>query len=320
MSGDSLQDYRQKATFELSWYDYKGAPLSTGTAFVQRWRDNACPQGTAYQYYPNGASVCWTKTPTLPSLSITPTPPIIPPSSGVVQGKVLTNSALSLYLQKNGAPAAGVPIHLSSSRTNADVVSPSAGVTTDAAGKATVFESTRVQPGSSTIRASDAGINTSSPGVINWLPANYQDQFKVTCYTIANEVDAPTSPTSTKVCGLPSHKVYRSKFLADVKMQGSGTALDGSIVHYNARRICYEPDTCARTASGACAKVGTTIAVDFHVIPKLSALNVALIGKRQAQDTGGWIKGYHIDEYVGPQPTLCRQLGVRKSTITLLNY
>jgi 3D (Asp-Asp-Asp) domain-containing protein len=239
----------------------------------------------------------------------------------VVRGKVLTNSQLSLYLQNNGAPAPGVPIHLSSSRgSTVDVLSPSAGVTTDAGGRASASVLTRVQPGSSTIQSSDAGINTSQAGVINWLPANYQDQFKVTCYTIANEADAPTSPVSTKVCGLPSDKVYRSKFLADVKMQGSGTALDGSIVHYNARKICYEPDTCARTSSGACANVGTTIAVDLHVIPKLSALNVALIGKRQAQDTGGAIKGYHIDEYVGPQPALCRQLGVRYSSITLLNY
>jgi 3D (Asp-Asp-Asp) domain-containing protein len=320
-SGYLLPDYRQTATFEVSWYDYQGAPLSSGPAYVQRWRYNACPRGTSYQYYPNGASVCWTNTPTLPSLSVTPTPPTIPSSSGVVQGKVLTQSEMSLYLQNNGAPDPGVQVHLSSSRGIAiDTLSPAAGVTTDAAGKASASVWTRVQPGSSAVRSSDAGINTTTPGVINWLPAKYEDEFLVTCYTIANETDAPASPTSTKVCGLPPKQVYRSAFLVNTKRQGSGKALDGSIIHYNARNSCYNIDTCARTASGACATAGTTIAVDFAVIPRRSSVSVAVIGQRQAQDTGGKIRGDHVDEYLGPQPKLCAQLGRRHSGVTLLNY
>lgn len=66
--------------------------------------------------------------------------------------------------------------------------------------------------------------------------------------------------------------------------------------------------------------VGTTIAVDPKVIPRRSTVNVAISGQRKAQDTGGMINGYHIDEYVGDEPKVCKQLGRRESGITFLNY
>jgi 3D (Asp-Asp-Asp) domain-containing protein len=226
-----------------------------------------------------------------------------------------------MSLQQNGLPAGGKQIHLTSNRGAAvDLINPTAGVSTDTNGKASASISTRAQPGSSTVRASDTTITTATPGVISWLPAKYEDEFLVTCYTIANEADAPASPVSKKVCGLPPEKAYRSTFLTDTKRQGSGKTLDGAIIHYNVRNSCYNTDSCARTATGACAAAGTTIAVDQHVIPKRSTVNVALIGQRQAQDTGGRIKGYHIDDYMGPQPKLCKQLGRRHSVVTLVNY
>ncbi|HEY1181533.1 MAG TPA: 3D domain-containing protein [Rhodocyclaceae bacterium] len=142
----------------------------------------------------------------------------------------------------------------------------------------------------------------------------------LTCYTIADETSAPALPVRQDVCGLPAENSYRTAFLKDVKMQGSGTASDGSIVHY-AGNQCYEVLTCAVTASGACATVGTTIAVDMTIIPRRSNVSVAILGARSAQDKGGMIKGYHIDEYLGPQPALCKQLGrSRKSAISLDSY
>ncbi|WP_231671118.1 hypothetical protein [Ralstonia pseudosolanacearum] len=83
----------------------------------------------------------------------------------------------------------------------------------------------------------------------------------MTCYTLAVESEAPATPVSQNVCGLPSTNHYRSKFLTDVKMQGSGQALDGNIVHYSGQG-CFNIDSCPRTATSACATVGTTIAVD----------------------------------------------------------
>jgi 3D (Asp-Asp-Asp) domain-containing protein len=186
-------------------------------------------------------------------------------------------------------------------------------------GKASATVSTRVQPGSSTIDAADAAINTATPGVISWLPARYEDRFLVTCYTIADEAAAAASSVSTQVCGLPPQNAYRSAFLTDTKMQGSGKALDGTFIHYKGKG-CYNTDTCARTATGECAVVATTIAVDPKVIPRRSTVDVAIMGQRLAQDTGGKILGYHIDEFVGLQGPLCKKLGLRNSAISLVKY
>jgi 3D (Asp-Asp-Asp) domain-containing protein len=228
---------------------------------------------------------------------------------------------LSLILQNSGAPVAGTQIHLTSSRGGLDAIAPAGTITTGSVGKATASVSTRAQPGQSTITASDAGIKTATPGVISWLPAKYEGDFLVTCYPIANEAEWPSSPVTQNVCGLPSQNVYRTQFLGDTKMQGSGKALDGSFIHYNQKTNCYNVDTCARTATGACATAGKTIASDFTVIPKRSSVNVAIIGQRQAQDVGDRIKGYHIDEFVGPIPRqACLQVGHRHSAITFLHY
>ncbi|QCX52150.1 hypothetical protein E7Z57_18895 (plasmid) [Ralstonia pseudosolanacearum] len=118
---------------------------------------------------------------------------------------------------------------------------------------------------------------------------------------------------------MPSTNHYRSKFLTDVKMQGSGQALDGSIVHYSGQG-CFNIDSCPRTATSACATVGTTIAVDRSVIPRGSTVTVDILGQRKAQDGGGSINGYHIDDYMGPQRAACLQLGHRNSGIVFQSY
>jgi len=268
-----------------------------------------------------GWAVYWQADPDF-LLTITPQQPIIPSYSGVIDGKVLTKSLLTMSLKYGNASAPGKKIHLSSNRGQfTDFFVPSGGVvTTNAAGSATASINTRQQPGTSTVTATDSDINTNSSAVISWFPAKYQNDFLITCYTIANEKDWPNTPTSTDVCGLPESNKYSSRFLKDVRMQGSGVALDGTTVHYNDNQQCYNLDKCARTSAGACATAGASIAVDFSVIPKHSTVDVAIIGQRKAQDTGGRIKGYHIDEYVGAQPALCRSLGLRHSAVTFMNY
>src|ERR1700752_2346269 len=52
------------------------------------------------------------------------------------------------------------------------------------------------------------------------------------------------------------------------------------------------------TKSGICARAGRTIAVDPKVIPLGSRVYIEGIGERVAEDTGGGVKGHHIDLYL----------------------
>jgi 3D (Asp-Asp-Asp) domain-containing protein len=251
-------------------------------------------------------------------LSVTANAPVIPLDSRVQSKRIFTQAALTLTLQKGNDPANGVLVGLKSDRAGQDALSGPTNLT-DAAGKTTATISTWNQPGISVVSASDTiNIQTLSPGVVNWLPADYENKFLTTCYSIAVEADTPVQPTNNKVCGLPG-KTYRTGFLKDVKMQGSGVALNGQIVHYKGNG-CFNFDTCARTASGACAVVGTTIAVDPSVIPRGSKVAIDLLGGRIAQDGGGWINGYHIDNYMGAARAACLSFGRQFSKITFQNY
>jgi len=122
--------------------------------------------------------------------------------------------------------------------------------------------------------------------------------FKLTAYVLAQERDFPASPTVDDPCGLEG--TYPSKFLfgEGVRMQGSGITNDGQILHFRGNN-CFEQLDCARTAVGRCAKTGRTIAVDPKVISLGSEVLVEDIGYRIAEDTGGAIRGAHIDVYYG---------------------
>lgn len=283
------------------------------------WTRLICPPG-----YISGVSYnkCWRANPPPQpalALSLTASMPTIPIESRVAGGKVQTEVDLVATLTQNGKAVQGKSVTLLSNRgETVDQARPSWTAVTGGDGRIITEIVTRTQPGTSTLTAKGDGV-TSPAKLINWLPAKYDESFLVTCYTIANEELAPAEPARKNVCGLPDQNSYRTAFLKDVKMQGSGTALDGSIIHY-AGYQCYEILSCALTASGACAKEGETIAVDMTVIPRRSKVNVAILGARKAQDKGGMIKGYHIDEYVGPQPEMCKKLGRRSSAITLDSY
>jgi 3D (Asp-Asp-Asp) domain-containing protein len=310
----------------INWYlDWHFSSPTDQTDYNGWWINThiICPpgyiSGTAY-------NKCWRSTPPPPpppppvKLSLVPGAPSIPQGSVVVAGKVLTKANVVATVLERNAAAAGKTVTLTSNRpANVDLITPAASLTTDSAGKAAAAVSTRSQPGTSTLSGTTSGLTTPTIANVSWLPAKYEAQFLVTCYTIANEALEAEKPASSGVCGLPEKQSYRDAFLRDVKMQGSGVALDGTTIHY-AGRGCYNTDTCARTATGACAVVGSTIAVDPNIIPKRSTVDVKIIGSRNAQDTGGRITGYHIDEYLGPQPKLCKQLGLRTSDVSLLNY
>lgn len=267
-------------------------------------------------------------------LSVNPSPPIIADASRVQNKRVLTQSNLALNLQKGNEPASGITVRLQASRTagagaGQDTINGPA-TPTDAKGNAAADISTRDQPGTAVVMASDtANIQTITPGVVHWFPADYQSGFSISCYTLSQEREFSAKQTTSNACGLPG-TTYRKGFLKDVKGQGSGIGLDGKIIQYHKKNgvDCYVPSPCAMTKSNRCAEVGTTIAVDNVIIPRGdskhpgSHVNVEILGSRYAQDSGGIIKLYMIDDYVGLTKTRheCMVIGRHQSKVTFLNY
>jgi 3D (Asp-Asp-Asp) domain-containing protein len=76
---------------------------------------------------------------------------------------------------------------------------------------------------------------------------------------------------------------------------------------------CYDLD--GRTASGAGTSLAT-VAVDPSVIPLGTAINIAGVGTRVAQDTGGAIIGHRLDLWE-PSYADCMDWGVQTRTVTI---
>ncbi len=155
---------------------------------------------------------------------------------------------------------------------------------------------------------------------IRWLPAVYKSLFQLTCYIMTVESDDKFKDSRfiSGVKGLPANVSYRERFLRDVRMQGSGQAADGSIIHYEPGDR-FTVQSCARTASGECAADGESVAVDRTVIPFRSMVDFRLpasrtgYGKRRSIDTGARIKGYHVDIYFGTRRRDCEKWGSSKT-------
>ncbi len=73
----------------------------------------------------------------------------------------------------------------------------------------------------------------------------------------------------------------------------------------------------AITATGTSARAGRTVAVDPKVIPLGSRVYIEGIGERIAEDTGGGVKGQHIDLYVHSVPA-AHKFGVQRRTVTVV--
>lgn len=241
--------------------------------------------------------------------TITATDPVIPHNSGLVNRCVLYRSDLTGVVTKSGQPQADVNLRFQSDRNTGgatpDTITQPAHPT-NAAGTATGRVETRRQ-GVAHISDDNPDIDTPSPAAITFQEANWATPFRITAYIIANEADYG-GQTVNNPCGLTG--TYRRNFLygSGVLMQGSGQALNGDIITIdwansgrplNQNNVCFMTTTCARTASGACAQAGTTIAVDTDVIPMGASVNIQNVGDRVAQDTGGAINGYHIDVFRG---------------------
>lgn len=259
-------------------------------------------------------------------LRMTSSLPIIPKDSGLINGYLLTRSDLSLrltYKITSGTeePVSGGNLTLQSNRGSIDTIYQPA--STNSNGETTARVETRDQSsngGVSTITSNTPGVNIEQPAVITWLPARYESKFDTTCYSTELESDYPNSPykaanTWNWCRGVkPPSKKYRAHFMNEaVYFQGSGVAEGGEVVQYNSTNACYYISSCPLMASGQCAQVGVTIAIDVlwqrgtrnPVIPFRGTVDIETLGIRKAMDTGGRIVGYHIDVYKGVGRSAC---------------
>jgi hypothetical protein len=137
-------------------------------------------------------------------------------------------------------------------------------------------------------------------------PAGYVElgAFKLTAYVCARESDFPSDDVEHNPSWAPGRS-FRKPFLYKkhggspygVMMEGSGQTLQGDYVNYDSKggfQLVKQP----MGARGPIAP-GRSVAVDRHVISLGTHLWIEGVGERVAEDTGGGIKGNHIDIYYG---------------------
>lgn len=164
------------------------------------------------------------------------------------------------------------------------------------------YEVRGVQSFSITASINDTNFTGSTTKTItNVLGATYDSGFYCTCYNTPDEKDF-SGTRNTTASGITGQ--YKSSFLAAVKLNGSGWSMDSTWIRYNASTDKYS-FTAPTTATGSTPVKGKTIAVDWDYIPRLSnpkklgTVNIAGVGKRLAEDSGGAINQYDIDIYMG---------------------
>jgi 3D (Asp-Asp-Asp) domain-containing protein len=145
-------------------------------------------------------------------------------------------------------------------------------------------------------------------------PEGWDDlgDFRLTAYVLAQEAEFGESAPVDDVCGLEGTWPHAFLFDQGVRLQGSGRARDGRIVHYRGGG-CFEVLDCPLTASGRCARSDRTVAVDPRVIPMGSELLIEGLGRRRAEDVGGGIRGNHIDVYYGDDVTYVQARSLSRS-------
>lgn len=245
--------------------------------------------------------------------------PLIPSASRVQHGKILYHLPIKATVRsRSGTPLSGRTLSVKSNRAH-DTVRVSG--PTDSAGCAMVVLESR-EPGDLSLSVVDDDI-TAVPLRITLKEAWYEAGFQITHYIIADERDAHGQMVQAPgVTGL-----HRQDFLygaGGVPMQGTGETLDGRYVRWNGggggwhNNAAGHPDVLnnpsdARlsetdAAHGRFADVvaNHSIAVDPTVIPGRSRVYIAssdnrrVVGERSADDTGGGIRGHHIDHFSGP--------------------
>lgn len=102
------------------------------------------------------------------------------------------------------------------------------------------------------------------------------------------------------------------------------------ITHYCSCEKCCgkwalnRPDGVVKTASGADAKAGRTIAVDTSIIPFGTEVVVRYDDGSEAvyvaEDTGSAVMGKHIDVYLGDDHDAAWNAGLKYGEVLIINY
>lgn len=222
-------------------------------------------------------------------------------SEGLVNNGIITYQAtIGVKVKNNGSNYANKSISWSTTATSSNAVIVSKDSKTDSYGNAYVtFHVRGIEQVPVKITC---GGKSSTVSVDLGTKATYLSNFKITQYITAKEADSYYTGNKITVNGL--NGTYKSDFIEDVKMQGSGLAENGKYVKYYNGKFSHQTPT---TALGYAPTAGTTIATDPYYIPCVKKsdqiysgyVTILGIGKRIAQDRGGLITGFHIDVYKG---------------------
>lgn len=239
--------------------------------------------------------------------------PIIPIDARIKDGKILYSLILRVKLVRHadGKAVAGYELSIKSNRKFDKFTSQGK---TNQNGESLFFMETR-----------DSGsleIETATEGVvlplfkINLKDAWYQTPFLITGYHVCDEGDF----SGSLVDGKGLREKHKEDFLfgaRGVPMQGTGKSADGRYIaldgkstkwHLNSRgapdHVMSQDATSFRYVDSVEGKYGPvtenhSIAVDPTVIHPHAVVEIDGVGRRFADDRGGGIKGYHIDNFLG---------------------
>lgn len=239
--------------------------------------------------------------------------PIIPTASRTERNRILYNLKIKakLTVQADGRPVPGYKFSIRSNRSNDRVESKGQ---TNSQGEITFTLITR-DPGELQLSTSTPGISI-SPFSITLEEAWYESPFLITGYNVCDENDF----SGPLVEGKGLDEKHKDDFLygaAGVAMQGTGKTTEGRYVRLNNKPGGWQKNAkggLERLANPSAAeysyangihgnyddlKEKYSIAVDKAVIPKKAKVEIDGLGERVADDSGGAIKLYHIDNFLG---------------------
>lgn len=239
--------------------------------------------------------------------------PIIPTTARTERNKVHyhLNIKARLSRQADGSPVSGYKFSINSNRDGDRVESKGQ---TNADGEVTFTLVTR-EPGELELSTSTAGI-AMSPFSIKLQEAWYESPFLITGYNVCDERDFSGPLVEGKGLG----EKHKDDFLygsAGVAMQGTGRTTEGKYVRLqnkpggwlqnkkgNPERLANPSAAQFAYATGVHGayddlEEGRSIAVDKSIIPKKAKVVIDGLGQRVADDSGGAIRLYHIDNFLG---------------------
>jgi 3D (Asp-Asp-Asp) domain-containing protein len=239
--------------------------------------------------------------------------PIIPTASRTERNKILYQLKIKAKLtrQVDGGPVPNYKFSIKSNRESDRVESKGQ---TNSQGEVTFTLVTR-EPGELELSTTTAGI-TMSAFAIKLKEAWYESPFLITGYNVCNENDF----SGELVEGDGLDEKHKDDFLygaSGVAMQGTGKTTDGKYICLKNKPGGWQKNArggLERLANPSAAKFAyvkgvhgrfddlkenSSIAVDQTIIPKQARVEIQAVGERVADDTGGSIDLYHIDNFLG---------------------